>query len=73
VQRARNLLLDLEDAGTGEVRAARQGRHLHAGVRCRVPGSGRQGNPLRGPGAADEIRSCNGGSAAAGGSCWTAP
>ena len=38
----------------GEVRAARQGRQLHAGVRCRVPGRGRQGHPLCGPGAANE-------------------
>jgi len=42
----------------GEVRAARPGRQLHAGVRCRVPGRGRQGHPLRGPGAADETSGC---------------
>jgi hypothetical protein len=39
----------------GEVHAARQGRQLHAGVRCRVPGCERQGHPLRGPGAANEF------------------
>ena len=54
----------------GDVRAARQGRQLHAGVRCRVPGRGRQGHPLCGPGTANEF---DHGSAAAGGRCWTAP
>jgi transposase len=35
----------------GEVRAARQGRQLHAGVRCRVPGRGASGSsaPRSGP------------------------
>jgi hypothetical protein len=39
----------------GEVRATRQGRQLHAGVRCCVPGRGREGHPLCGPGAANEF------------------
>ena len=55
----------------GEVRAARQGRQLHAGIRCRVPGRGRQGHPLCGPGAANETRSARGSSAPCAASSWT--
>ena len=39
----------------GEVRAARPGRQLPAGVRCCVPGCRREGHPLRGPSATDEF------------------
>jgi hypothetical protein len=56
VQQARNLLMDLEDAGT-RVKFVLYDRDasLYAGVRCRVPGCGRQCHPLCGPGAANEF------------------
>jgi putative transposase len=56
VQQARNLLIDLDDAG---IRAKfilhDRGRQLHRHIRFGVPGCGYQGYPLCGPGAPDEF------------------
>jgi transposase len=56
VQQARNLLMDLGDAGARAkfVLHDRDAR-LHAGVRCRVPGGRYPGHPLRRSGTANEF------------------
>jgi hypothetical protein len=56
VQQARNLLMDLEDAGTNVkfVLHDRDASFTAASGR-RIPGSWRQDCPLRGPGTADEL------------------
>src|SRR6266496_2510720 len=54
VQQARNLLMDLEDAGMSVKFVLHdRGRQLHHGVRRRLPGRWRQGRPLRYSGASN--------------------
>jgi len=56
VQQARNLLMDLEDAGMSVKFVLHdRGRQLHHGVRRRLPGRWRQGRPLRYSGASNEL------------------
>src|SRR5712691_11290891 len=55
VQQARNLLMDLEDAGTRAKFVLLDRDQLHRRVRRAIPGRWRHGHPLRGPGVADEF------------------